>query len=93
MEITPYITPNKSSILRYIFQCCWDVFLPYLSNLEIGKLDSILTDVSLRKLYLGLVEEFYLNNKIYDYTELNWLLTRNVSLTKCHLDFSFKGAL
>ena len=93
MEITPHITPNKSSILRYIFQSCWDVFLPYLSNLEIGKLDLIITDVSLRKLYLGLVEEFYLNNKIFDYTELDWLLTRNVSLTKCHLEFSFKGAL
>ena len=82
---------NKLSIFRYLFQSCWDVFLPYLSNLEIGKLDLILTDISLRKLYFSLVNEFYLTNKIYDFKELDWILNKHVSLTKCHLEFKFKG--
>ena len=93
MENTNQISFSKPSILRYIFQSCWDVFLPYLSNLEIGKLDLIITDVTLRKLYFTLVNEFYLGNKIYDYKELDWILIKNISLTKCHLEFSFKGVL
>ena len=90
MESTYHTLPNaKESILRFIFQSCWDVFLPYLSNVEIGKLDLIITDVSLRKLYFSFVKEFYLTNKIYDYKELDWILTKNISLTKCHLAFNF----
>ena len=92
MESTNQITSNtKPSIFRYIFQSCWDIFLPFLSNLEIGKLDLIITDVTSRKLYFTLVNEFYLINKIYDYKELDWILIKNISLTKCHLGFSFKG--
>ena len=92
MENTSNITSNtKPSILRFIFESCWDVFLPFLSNLEIGKFDLIITDVSLRKLYFTIVNEFYLNNKIYDYKELDWILNNNISLTKCHLDFRLKG--
>ena len=92
MENTSQVPSKKcQSIFRFIFESCWDVFLPYLSNLEIGKFDLILTDVSLRKLYFSLVNEFYLNNKIYDYKELDWILKKNISLTKCHLEFSFKG--
>ena len=92
MEITSLHTPNnKLSIIRFIFESVWNVFLPYLSNLEIGKLDLILTDVSLRKLYISLVNEFYLKNKVYNYKELDWILTKNIALTKCHLDFKLKG--
>ena len=92
MESISLISPNnKSSIFRFIFQSCWDIFLPYLSNLEIGKFDLIITDVTSRKLYFTLVNEFYLSNKIYDYKELDWILIKNISLTKCHLEFSFKG--
>ena len=92
MENTNHLTSSsKISILRYIFQSCWDIFLPFLSNLEIGKLDLIITDVTSRKLYFTLVNEFYLINKVYDYKELDWILIKNISLTKCHLDFSFKG--
>ena len=92
MENTSQISSNtKPSIFRYIFQSCWDIFLPFLSNLEIGKLDLIITDVTSRKLYFTLVNEFYLINKIYDYKELDWILIKNISLTKCHLGFSFKG--
>ena len=94
MDNTSISSSNKPlSILRYIFQSCWDVFLPYLSNLEIGKLDLILTDISLRKLYFTLVGEFYLKNKICDYKELDWILHHNISFTKCHLEFTFKSKL
>ena len=92
MENISQIISNKSpSVFRYIFEICWDVFLSFLSNFEIGKLDLILSDKSLRKLYFPLVDEFYLTNKIYDYKELDWLLNKNVSLTKCHLEFWVKG--
>ena len=93
MESTSQIIIDSDfSILRYIFQSCWHVFLPYLSNLEIGKFDLILTDVSLRRLYFSLVDEFYLSNKIYDFKELDWILNNNISLTKCHLEFSTRGS-
>ena len=82
---------EKVSILRYIFESCRQVFLPFLSNLEIGKLDLILSDISLRKLYFNLVSDFYLTNKIYDYKELDWILNKNLSLTNCHLEFEFQG--
>ena len=92
MEITSLHTPNnKPSIIRFIFESVWNVFLPYLSNLEIGKLDLILTDVSLRKLYFSLVNEFYLKNKVYNFKEIDWILKKNIALTKCHLDFKLKG--
>ena len=54
-------------------------------------LDLILTDVGLRKLYFSLVHELYFTNKIYDFKELDWILYYNISLTKCHLEFEFKG--
>ena len=92
MEGTILNTPNyKQSIFRFIFESVWDVFIPFLSNLEIGKFDLILTDVSLRKLYFCLVNEFYVKNKVYNYKELDWILTKNIALTKCHLDFKLKG--
>ena len=92
MEISHQVAPSKlQSILSFIFQSCWNIFLPFLSNLEVGKLDLIITDISLRKLYFSLVHEFYLNNKICDYNELDWILTKNILLTKCHLAFEIKG--
>ena len=92
MENTSLITlDDKPSILMFIFENCVNFFLPYLTNLEIGKLDLILTDVSLRKLYFSLANDFYTNNKIYDYKELDWILNKHITLTKCHLEFEFKG--
>ena len=92
MESLKFSTLNESpSILSFIFESVWAVFLPFLSNLETGKLDLVLTNKSLRKLYFHLVDEFYLTNKIYDYKELDWILNKNFSLTKCHLEFKFKG--
>ena len=82
---------DKPSILMFILETCVNFFLPYLTNLEIGKLDLILTDVSLRKLYFSMANDFYTNNKIYDYKELDWILTKHITLTKCHLEFDFKG--
>ena len=92
MESPIISTLNESlSILSFIFESVWAVFLSFLSNLEIGKLDLVLTNKSLRKLYFRLVDEFYLTNKICGYKELDWILNKNISLTKCHLEFKFKG--
>ena len=92
MENTNIITSNiKPSILSFIFQSCWDVLLPYLSNLEIGKLDLVLTDISLRNIYFSLINEFYSTNNIYDFKELDWIISKHVSLTKCQLEFPLKG--
>ena len=92
MENTAQVPSNsKPSIIRFIFESVWDIFLPFLSNLEIGKFDVILTDISLRKLYFSLVNSFYMINKVYDYKELDWILTKNIALTKCHLAFEIKG--
>lgn len=89
-DTSEIIIVEKASILRYIFECCWQVFLPFPSNLETGKLDLILTDKSLRKLYLNLVNDFYLTNKIYDFKELDWLLNKHISLTNVIWSLSLK---
>lgn len=80
-------TPKPTS-LSFMLQTCWKLFFPYLSNLEIGKLDSALTDRNLRELYLDQVSDFYLSNEIYTEEELEWIIIRNISLTKCHLGFN-----
>lgn len=80
-------TPKPTS-LSFMLQTCWKLFFPYLSNLEIGKLDPALTDRNLRELYLDQVSDFYLSNEIYTEEELEWIIIRNISLTKCHLGFN-----
>lgn len=82
---------SKQSALNIMLETCWEGFFPYLSNREIGKLDSALINFSLRKVFLSKVKDFYLVNKIYTRKELLWILSRNISLTKCHLEFEIKG--
>ena len=38
-------------------------------------------------LYLDQVNDFYLVNKIYSEEEFEWILLRNIALTKCYLGF------
>ena len=78
----------KPSALDFLLRNCWELFFPYLSNQEIGKIDLVLTDIKLRRIYLNKVSDFYLTNKIYSFKELQWIFARNMSLTKCHLDFN-----
>lgn len=81
----------EPSALGFMLETCSDMFFSYLSNKEIGKLDNVLTDVSLRNIYLSKVKDFYVVNKIYTRMELEWILARHISLTKCHLEFEIKG--
>lgn len=84
-------TSTKPSALDFAVRNCWELFYPYLSNQDIGKLDNVLTDKSLRNIYLSKVKDFYLVNKIFSRKELEWILARHISLTKCHLEFTIKG--
>ena len=68
---------SDPSALSFMLQT-WKLFYPYLSNRDIGKLDSALTEISLRKMFLTKVSDFYLVNKIYSKKELDWILTRNI---------------
>ena len=77
----------KPSSLDFLLRNCWEIFFPYLSNLEIGLIDSVLTDIPLRKVYLKKVSDFYVVNKIYSFKELKWILNRNLPLVKCHMHF------
>ena len=61
----------------------------YLSRREISKLDRTITEISLRKLFLSRVGQFYQKNAILSKGELDWLMSRNVKLTSCHLDFDY----
>ena len=81
------LNPREPSALSFMLQTCWKLFFPYLSNLEIGRLDSALTDRNLRKLYFNQVSDFYLTNTIYARAEFDWIIVRNISLTICRLDF------
>ena len=82
------LNPREPSALSFILQTCWKLFFPYLSNVEIGRLDSALSDRNLRKLYLDQVSDFYLTNPIYARAELDWIILRNIPLTICRLDFA-----
>ena len=42
-----------------LLESCWDHFYPYLSNEDIGKIDSALTEKSLREIYIKQVKKFY----------------------------------
>ena len=83
---------SDPSALSFMLQT-WKLFYPYLSNRDIGKLDSALTEISLRKMFLTKVSDFYLVNKIYSKKELDWILTRNILWTKCHLAFDCQGMI
>ena len=54
-------------------------------NTALGKLDSALTDKSLRELYLSQVRKFYLIREITTILELEWIMKRGIALVKCIL--------
>ena len=83
---------NKSQqVLLLLMESCWDHFFLYLSNQDVGKLDTALTDKSLRKLYFTQLKKFYLLNSIYSPAELEWIMKRCIDLTNVYLDFGFQG--
>ena len=84
-ELTSY------KVLKLLLQSCHDLFFSYLTNRELGILDRVITDVNMRKIYLLQAKHFYFKNKVQSLDELEWIMMRNISMTKCHLDFDFDG--
>ena len=84
---------NSHKVLKLLLQSCSDVFFSYLTNRELGILDRVITETNFRKIYLQQAYLFYQNNKIRFLDELEWIMKRNISLTKCHLDFEFESKL
>lgn len=74
-----------------LLESAWEHFFVYLSNEEIGKIDSALTEKSLRGLYFKQVGKFYLIRSILSSAELEWILKREIDLVVCHLEFDSKG--
>ena len=82
---------KSQKVFIALLESCWDHFYPYLSNEDIGKIDSALTEKSLREIYIKQVSEFYRDNHISSPTELEWIMRRGIDLTVCRLDFDNKG--
>ena len=78
---------KSRQVLFLLLEACWDLFYPYLLKENIGKVDIALTEKSLRKLYFNQVSKFYLFHGISSVEELEWIMKRGISLTKCKLDF------
>ena len=88
---------SYSSCLHYIFlqpddsKSKSDDFFSYFINEDICKLDIALSELKLRKAFNKKVGIFYDNNSILCRSELARIVYRNVSLTKCNLDFTLSG--
>ena len=84
---------KRCKVLKLLLQSLGDSFFSYLTNRELGKLDSAISgsNINLRKLYIKEASIFYLKNKIKSMYELWWIMRRGFILTKCHLDFAFEG--
>lgn len=78
-------------VLSLLLESAWEHFFIYLSKMEIVKLDSALTDKSLRELYFNRISKFLSNRIIFSSAELAWILKRDVELTTCLLYFDFNG--
>lgn len=92
-NIDVIVRPEDKSrqVLQLLMEPCWDLFYCCLSNEDIGRIDSALTEKGLRKLYLDKVGEFYIENNILSAAELKWIMKRDISLTVCRLDFEYEG--
>ena len=91
-QIAPNGYVNKSHlVVTLLLDSCWALFYLYLSNDDIGKIDSALTDKSLRELYFKEVSKFYLTNSICSFGELEWIMKRGIDLTVCRLAFEHEG--
>ena len=82
---------KSQQVLILLFESCWELFYPYLSNRNVWKLDTALTDKSLRNLYFKRLKEFYLERSIYSSAELEWIMKRGIDLTVVSLAFEFLG--
>ena len=67
-----------------------DFFLHFV-NEDICKLDISLSELKLRTSFNKKIGVFYDNNSIFHRSELARIVKRNISLTKCKLDFKLSG--
>ena len=88
---TIYDDSSSYKVLKLFLQSCSDLFFSYLTNRELGVLDRVITDINLRKIYFQRAGLFYQDNNVESMDEMEWVLTRSIFLTKCHLDFEFAG--
>ena len=83
------ITKERESLLGFIFQSdsslCHEFFLPYLRNQDLSTIDTSLTDKVLRNSYFKQIGHFYNANEVGSISELNWILNRNISITRFRL--------
>ena len=57
-----------------------------MSNDDICKIDSALTEKSLREIYFRQASKFYSINNIYSLVELELIMKRGIDLTTCRLE-------
>ena len=86
-HLTPELLYKSRQVFMFLLGSCWDHLFPYLLNEEVCKVDSALTEKSLRRLYKYQASKFYLVNSVLSYVELEWILKRGIDLTICRLDF------
>ena len=80
---------KSQQVFTLLLESFSNLFYPCLSNNDIGKIDSALTEKSLRAIYLKQLNKFYLLNNIFSPAELEWIMKRAIDLTKCRLEFGF----
>ena len=83
---------SQSAFLLQL-EFCWEHLFPYLSNNDICKLDSALTQKSLRETYLKRLRKFYKISSIYSIQELEWIMKRGARLAVCRLEFDYYHSL
>ena len=77
---------KKSNIvLTLLLQSFKDIFFPYLTNRDLGKLDMAINDVNLRHIFTNEIRLFYSSNNIESLDELMWIVKRKVPLSNVHL--------
>ena len=88
---------SNSSALHYLllqpedsnFKC--DEFFSHFMNEDIAKLDIAICELDLRKAFNKKVLIFYNSNSILCRSELIRIAERQISLTRCKLDFRLSG--
>ena len=81
-------------VLKLLLQPLGDLFFPYLTNRDLGKLDSAISDTALRKFYFKEAGTFYSINFIESIDEFAWIIKRRIPLSRLTLslfDFELQG--
>lgn len=74
MEVFDDIKSYK--VLKLLLQSLDGLFYSYLTNRELGKLDSAISDIDLRRIYFKEAGTFYLIYAFESWAELKWIIKR-----------------